>query len=315
MAGSGRLSTARTVIQSTGMQLCDYLAADSSTAQRVFFDAVFAHAREAPSVYTPRQAAMHKRPWLLCRRSARLQTPKGRRSIEALDLLASESDSTISLILEAACAHRDVSDLRISAVLAALPPPLHMSAARGHFGTSAATWQLDMREPHVCSRLLQLVTHQQRVTGLELVNGASFPQADSIAELAHAAHLRYVAFTATAVADYAASATLTEALRQCAHIPHLRSIAINDCAFSGAHLPKLAESVCTCTQLTALHSVGSRSCTPRDSAGVAAVAPCLSKLTGVRELRLIGVGADKAAETALNVALKQQHSANACTVG
>ena len=300
------------------MQLHDYLTADSSIAQQVLFDAVFALAREAPSVYTPRHAALaawNKWPWLLRRRSARLQTPEGRRSIEALDLLASESDSTVGLILEAPCAHSDVSDLRISAVLAALPPAMHMSAARGHFGVSATTWQLDLREPRVCSRLLQLMVHQQRVTALELVNSASSPQAGSIAELAHAAHLQYVAFTAAAVADYAASATLTKALRRCAHIPHLRSVAISDCALSGAHLPKLAEALNICTQLTALRIVGSGSCTPRDSAGVAALAPCLSKLTGITNLRLIGVGVDRAAESALNVALKQQHSANAYNEG
>ena len=273
------------------MQVCDFLAiVDANPARDVFRAALFAAARDAPGEPACSVPA-HECP----------PADAQRRSAAAVALLREQPLSVISLVLEAPCAHRDVTSVPLSVVLDVLPTELHAAAARGHYGASAGTWHVNAANPAVCRHVLQLMIAARYARALTLAGSRGDGDSDVVACVGNVTH-----HTSVALADVRAS-SLISPLRAFTALESLRALELQDYSLQGCALMDLAPMIACLQALTSLRIhrpaqtaaednptsipdlLMSRTTESPNTAGAAAFVRQLRPLTRLVELRLVRI--------------------------
>ena len=136
------------------LQLCEYLQAADNPARDIFWVALFDHVRHGSGEYEYADQS----------NGAETAWARRDRHAKALALLRTQPLDVADMILASPLA--GARDMRLSQVLAALPPDLHEAAVCGHFGSQG--WAVDIGTSPVSRRLLQLIGRSGRVKFVRL---------------------------------------------------------------------------------------------------------------------------------------------------
>ena len=233
------------------LQLCNFLAVDPGPAAGIFFAALASEAQAAhhpASSRVPRHCCPPACDDIADSTAASASageaasgTPlQGALRARAVTLLTQAPPVVSDIVLTSPCAHSDVSDVSLPALLAALPPQLHASATRGHCGANATEWQLDTCDARLCCHLAQLLPRVHSITSVRLLGSDASPER-AMQLVAHASQL-------TALCLHIVPAAFLGRCLSHATSPHaLAGLDVSDASLSGCELPALAPALAAMT--------------------------------------------------------------------